>query len=112
MIANSNAAVLALIPYEMQLKMRHLGTAVAGILAICGNLDDFAQHSRERIFAVALVPASLPTHEWWSLWELLSTMEPLKLSKASSASAAAQPATEQSGQNRSIAFSGKSLVIG
>jgi FixJ family two-component response regulator len=75
-MADSIGPVLALIPHEMQLKMRDLRRAVAGTLTICGNADDFAQHSRERIYAVALVPASLPTQEWWSLWGLLSTMEP------------------------------------
>jgi FixJ family two-component response regulator len=76
MTENSIDAVLALIPYEMQLKMRHLGSAVVGALTICGNVDDFVQHSRERIYAVALVPARLPNQEWWSLWGLLATMEP------------------------------------
>jgi FixJ family two-component response regulator len=76
MTESSIGAVLALIPYEMQLQMRHLRRAVVGELTICGNADDFAKHSRERIYDVALVPASLPAQEWWSLWGLLSTMEP------------------------------------
>jgi FixJ family two-component response regulator len=76
MTENNTGAVLALIPYDMQRNMQHLGSAVAGILTICGNADDFAQRSRERIYAVALIPASLPTHEWWNLWGLLSVMEP------------------------------------
>lgn len=76
MTENSIENVLALIPYEMQQNMRHLGHAVIGVLTTCGNADDFAQRSRERTYAVALIPASLPTQEWWSLWGLLSTMDP------------------------------------
>ena len=76
MIESSTGDVLALIPYDMQRDMRHLVNAVAGVLTICGNADDFAQHSRQKTYAVALIPASLPTHEWWTLWGLLSTMEP------------------------------------
>ena len=76
MTENSIGDVLALIPSDMQRNMRHLGKAVVGVLTVCGNADDFAQHSRQRIYAVVLIPASLPTHEWWNLWGLLSTMEP------------------------------------
>ncbi|MBB5343815.1 response regulator [Tunturibacter empetritectus] len=75
MTENSIGDVLALIPSDMQRNMRHLGNAVVG-LTICGNADDFAQHTRQKIYAVALIPASLPTHEWWNLWGLLSTMAP------------------------------------
>ena len=64
MTENSIENVLALIPYEMQQNMRHLGNAVIGVLTTCGNADDFAQRSRERTYAVALIPASLPTQEW------------------------------------------------
>jgi FixJ family two-component response regulator len=60
----------------MQRNMRRLRNAVVGVLTICGNADDFAQRSREKIYAVALIPASLPIHEWWTLWGLLSTTEP------------------------------------
>jgi FixJ family two-component response regulator len=76
MTENSIGDVLALIPSDMQQNMRHLGNAVIGVLTICGNTEDFAQHARQKIYAVALIPASLPTHEWWNLWGLLSTMEP------------------------------------
>jgi FixJ family two-component response regulator len=76
MTENSIGDVLALIPYDMQPSMRHLANAVVGVLTICDNADDFAQHSRQKIYAVALIPASLPTQEWWTLWGLLSTMEP------------------------------------
>ncbi|NYF53477.1 hypothetical protein [Tunturiibacter gelidoferens] len=76
MTENSTGDVLALIPYDMQRSMRYLVNAVVGVLTICDNADDFAQHSRQKIYAVALIPASLPTQEWWTLWGLLSTMEP------------------------------------
>jgi len=76
MTENSIGDVLALIPSDMQRSMRHLGNAVVGVLTICGNAEDFAEHSRQKTYAVALIPASLPTHEWWNLWGLLSTMEP------------------------------------
>jgi hypothetical protein len=76
MTENSIGDVLALIPSDMQQNMRHLVNAVVGVLTICSNADDFAQHSRQKIYAVALIPASLPTHERWNVWGLLSTMEP------------------------------------
>ncbi len=76
MTENSIGDILALVPYEMQRNMPHLRSTVVGVLTICDNIDDFAKHSREKIYAVALIPASLPTHEWWTLWGLLSTMEP------------------------------------
>ncbi|MBB5341549.1 hypothetical protein [Tunturiibacter gelidoferens] len=76
MTENSTGDVLALIPYDMQRSMRYLVNAVVGVLTICDNADDFAQLSRQKIYAVALIPASLPTQEWWTLWGLLSTMEP------------------------------------
>ena len=76
MTENSIGGVLALIPSDMQRNMRHLRKAVVGVLTICGNAEDFAQHTRQKIYAVVLIPASLATHEWWNLWGLLSTMEP------------------------------------
>jgi FixJ family two-component response regulator len=76
MTENFTGDVLALIPHDMQRNMRHLANAVVGVLTICDSIDDFAQHSRQRVYAVALIPASLPTQEWWSLWGLLSTLEP------------------------------------
>jgi FixJ family two-component response regulator len=76
MTENSIGDVLALIPSDMQRNMRHLVNAAVGVLTICGNADDFAQHSRQKIYAVALIPASLPTLGWWTLWGLLSTMQP------------------------------------
>jgi FixJ family two-component response regulator len=76
MTENPTGDVLALIPYDLQRNMWRLGNAVVGVMTICGNADDFAQRSREMIYAVALIPASLPTPEWWALWGLLSTMEP------------------------------------
>jgi FixJ family two-component response regulator len=76
MNGNSIEDVLALIPSDRQRDMRHLENAVVGDLTICGSADDFAQHARQKIHAVVLIPASLPTHEWWNLWGLLSAMEP------------------------------------
>jgi FixJ family two-component response regulator len=76
MTENFTGDVLALIPRNMQRNMRHLVNAVAGVLTICGSADDFAQYSRQKVYAVALIPASLPAHDWWTLWGLLSTMEP------------------------------------
>jgi FixJ family two-component response regulator len=76
MTENSIGDIVALVPYEMQRNMQHLRSTLVGVLTICDNADDFAKHSRERIYSVALIPASLPTHEWWNLWGLLSTMEP------------------------------------
>ncbi len=76
MSENSIGDVLALIPYEMQRNMQYLGDAVVGALTICDTVEDFVHHSREKIYAVALIPASLPTHDWWTLWGLLSTVEP------------------------------------
>jgi FixJ family two-component response regulator len=73
---NSIGDVLALIPSDRQRNMRHLKNAIVGDLTICGNADDFSQRARQKIYAVVLIPASLPTHEWWNLWGLLSTMEP------------------------------------
>jgi FixJ family two-component response regulator len=76
MTENFTGDVLALIPRDVQRNMRHLVNAVSGVLTICGSADDFAQHSRQKVYAVALIPASLPAHEWWILWGLLVTMEP------------------------------------
>ena len=73
---NSIGDVLALISSDMLQNMRHLEKAIVGDLTICGNADDFSQRARQKIYAVVLIPASLPTHEWWNLWGLLSTMEP------------------------------------
>jgi FixJ family two-component response regulator len=76
MTENSIGDVLALIPQEMKQQMRQLRVAVAGALKVCNNPDDFALYSRREMYAVVLIPASLPTHQWWSLWGLLSSMEP------------------------------------
>jgi FixJ family two-component response regulator len=76
MTENFTGDVLALIPRNMQRDMRHLVNAVAGVLTICGSADDFAQSSRQKVYAVAIIPASLPAHDWWTLWGMLATMEP------------------------------------
>jgi hypothetical protein len=61
MTENSIGDIVALVPYEMQRNMQHLRSTLVGVLTICDNADDFAKHSRERIYSVALIPASLPT---------------------------------------------------
>jgi FixJ family two-component response regulator len=68
--------VLALIPNEMRSRMEELGPAVSGQLTICADPDKFVQCSRDKTYAVALVPDSLPTHEWWRVWGHLTTLDP------------------------------------
>jgi DNA-binding NtrC family response regulator len=69
--------ILALVPYGMQDAMRGLKQAVAGPLTICVSTDELAEKSVEDMFAVALVPAGgLPPEEWWSVWGLVTSMEP------------------------------------
>jgi FixJ family two-component response regulator len=76
MTANALVNVLALIPFGMQSRMRELEHAVSGELTTCVHTDDFMQSSRERSFSVALVPDSLPTHEWWTVWGQLAIVDP------------------------------------
>jgi DNA-binding NtrC family response regulator len=69
--------VLALVPFGMQDAMRSLQQAAAGSLTACVSTDELAEKSLEDTFAVALVPAgALPPEEWWSLWGLVTSMEP------------------------------------
>jgi FixJ family two-component response regulator len=76
MTANALVNVLALVPYEMQSRMAELERAVSGQLTTCTRTDAFIQCSRNRSYSVALVPDSLPAHEWWSIWGQLTTMDP------------------------------------
>lgn len=76
MSANALVNVLALIPFEMRSRMAELERAVSGELTTCAQVDKFIQCSRERSYSVALVPDSLPTHEWWSVWGQLTTLDP------------------------------------
>jgi FixJ family two-component response regulator len=69
--------VLALVPYGMQEAMRCLLEAASDSLTACISTDELAQKSPEHAFAVVLVPAgALPPEEWWSLWGLVTSMEP------------------------------------
>jgi DNA-binding NtrC family response regulator len=69
--------ILALVPYGMQDAMRNLEQAAAGSLTACASTDELAEKSQENTFAVALVPAGgLPPEEWWSVWGLVSSMDP------------------------------------
>ena len=76
MIENALINVLALVPYEMQSLMGALERAVSGKLTTCARTDEFIQCSRDRSYSVTLLPDSLPTHEWWSVWGQLTTMDP------------------------------------
>ncbi len=67
MTENLTGDVLALIPRNMQRDMRHLVNAVAGVLTICGSVDDFGEYVRQKVYAVSMIPASLPAHDWWTL---------------------------------------------
>jgi DNA-binding NtrC family response regulator len=61
----------------MQDALRGLEQAVAGPLTICVSTNELAEKSVEDVFAVALVPAGgLPPEEWWSVWGLVTSMEP------------------------------------
>lgn len=69
--------ILALVPFGMQEAMRSLAQAASGSLTACTSPDDLAEKSLEDSFAVALVPAGgLPPEEWWSVWGLLTSMDP------------------------------------
>jgi FixJ family two-component response regulator len=69
--------VLALVPYGMQEAMRCLQEAAGSSLSACVSTDELSEKSLEDTFAVALVPAgALPPEEWWSLWGLVTSMEP------------------------------------
>jgi DNA-binding NtrC family response regulator len=69
--------ILALVPDGMQDVMRGLQRAAAGSLTACVSTGELAQKSLEQTFAVALVPAgNLPPEEWWSVWGLITAMEP------------------------------------
>jgi FixJ family two-component response regulator len=76
MTANALVNVLALIPIEMRSRMRELERAVSGDLTTCVHTDEFVQCSRNRGYSVALVPDSLPSHEWWTVWGQLTTLDP------------------------------------
>jgi FixJ family two-component response regulator len=76
MTANALVDVLALIPYDMQGRMEELERAVSGKLTTRAQTGAFIQCSRDRNYSVVLVPDSLPTHEWWSVWGQLTTMDP------------------------------------
>lgn len=76
MTANALVNVLALIPFEMLGRMRELEHAVSGELTTCLHTGEFIQCSRDRSYSVALVPDSLPAHEWWTVWGQLTTMDP------------------------------------
>jgi FixJ family two-component response regulator len=76
MTANALVNVLALVPFEMRSRMAELERAVSGELTTCIHTIEFIQCSRDRSYAVALVPDSLPTHEWWTVWGQLTSMDP------------------------------------
>lgn len=76
MTASALVTVLALIPLEMRSRMAQLQRAVSGELTTCVHTDEFIQYSRDRSYSVALVPGSLPIHEWWTVWGQLTTMDP------------------------------------
>ena len=75
MTENLTGDVLALIPRNMQRDMRHLVNAVTGVLTTCGSADDFAQYSKQKVYPVSIIPASLPAHDWWTLWGMFA-LEP------------------------------------
>jgi DNA-binding NtrC family response regulator len=61
----------------MQEAMRNRQEAAADSLTACVCTEELAEKSLEEPFAVVLVPAgALPPEEWWSLWGLITSMEP------------------------------------
>src|SRR5882724_6026702 len=74
-MTEGSTKVLALVPDEMQPRMATLGRAVTGSLTSCHETVEFVQHLRLEGYAVVLLPATLPSQEWWNICGVVNTME-------------------------------------
>ncbi len=69
------AAVLALIPDRMRPRMDQLESAVAGHVTRCREIASFSQQLGEYTHAVVLLPSTLLSEDWWSVWGIINTLE-------------------------------------
>lgn len=67
--------ILALIPDQMQPQMEELESAATGRLTCCHKMPTFVQHLGRFAYAVVLLPATLLSQEWWSVWRVINTLE-------------------------------------
>jgi DNA-binding NtrC family response regulator len=74
-MTQGSTKVLALVPDEMQRKMTALERAVIGSLTSCHETVELVQHLRWEGYSVVLLPATLPSQEWWNIWGVVNTME-------------------------------------
>lgn len=77
MAIESAANVLALVSDGMKLSIGNLEAATPGPLTVCNNATSFALRSREKTYAVTLLPAeNFSPHDWWNIWGTVRALEP------------------------------------
>jgi hypothetical protein len=71
------ANTMALVPHRMQAYMEELEVAAPGYLRCFTSVEELVHDSTEKLYAVALIPATgFSPEEWWSIWGFLNDMEP------------------------------------
>ena len=69
--------VLALIPPSLRSILTVLKASSRLPLVVCSNIEQFVLASKNRKYAVVLLPAdNVTSSEWWSLWGAISTLDP------------------------------------
>jgi len=68
---------LALIPPSLRSILTVLKVSSELPLVVCSNVEEFALASKNRRYAVVLLPADdVTSPEWWSLWGAISALDP------------------------------------
>lgn len=71
-----DASILAYVPDSMKPQMGELNRLATHALTVCDRPEDLARLAKRSSYAVVLLPADLPTHQWLSTWALMITLEP------------------------------------
>ena len=76
-VSQTNFCVLALVPSSFRSIPRHLEKASPLRLVVCFSVEELVLASRNGRYAVTLLHTEgLISHDWWTLWGAVSSLEP------------------------------------
>ena len=77
MASETTFYILALIPPSLRSILTLLKASSQLPLIVCSDVEEFVLASRNRKYAVVLLPAdNVTSTEWWSLWGAISALDP------------------------------------
>ena len=77
MASETAFCILALIPPSLRSILPLLEASSHLPLVVCSDVEEFVPASKERKYAVLMLPADdLMSHEWWAVWGAIRSLTP------------------------------------